>query len=162
MCENSDDKTHDAQITGIKRAFDAAFIRLCAAQSAEEVEAELSNALAQFYRLSELCKHRLGEKQYHNILASTSQLRTARAIVWARTFDAHDVVVVAELRDRMSDYLTEMLGVPVWRALHELPQQVDKYGRHNDYQIHLENRIVLDTIRPSFDALAELAGRYSS
>jgi hypothetical protein len=138
MSENSDSKTHDAQIAGIKRAFDAAFSRLCAARSTEEKDAELSNVLAQFYRLSELCKHRLGEKQYHKILESTSQFRTARAIVWARTFDAHDVVIVAELGDRMSNYMTEMFGVPTWRALHELPQQIDKYGRHTDYQTDLK------------------------
>jgi hypothetical protein len=146
----------DPRLDRITRAFDGAFLRMCAASVEEDVHAELSNALSQFYRLSELCKKKLGDDAYYQALTSSDNLRTAGAIVWARTFDTHDAIAMSQLGDRVSDYFTEMFSVPVWRSLSHLPNPYDKYGRHLDYQELLEGRIVLDTIRPSFDALLEL------
>jgi hypothetical protein len=56
----------------------------------------------------------------------------------------------------LPDYVTAMLGVLVWKPLASLPDQSDKFGRHQDYANFLENRSVLGTTRRAFDALAAL------
>lgn len=150
--------TPDPQLDRVRRAFDSAFRRMCAASTEADVEDELSNLLCHLYRLNELGKNRLGKDTFHKKLLDSDDLRTARAAVWARTFDAHDVVVVAPLADGFSDYYTELYGVAVWEPLVQLPEQTDKWGhnRHQDYKHLLADRPVLDTTRRAFDAMAAL------
>jgi hypothetical protein len=115
--------------------------------------------LHQLYRLGELCRWRLGpagtklsSQDFGAVLAGSDDLRAARAAMWARTFDTHDLVVVASLADLYSDFYTDMYGVLAWQPL----AQTDPDGRHLDYGAVLEGRPVLDTIRRAFDAMAGL------
>jgi hypothetical protein len=86
------------------------------------------------------------------VLAGSSDLRAARAAMWARRFDTHDLIIVASLADLFSDFYTEMYGMLAWQPL----AQTDPDGRHLDYAAALEGRAVLDTIRRAFDAMAGL------
>jgi hypothetical protein len=148
--------TPDPQLDGIRRAFDSAFQRVCAATTPADAENEFSSMLDWLYRLNELGKNRLGEDALHKKLRGPDDLRAARAAIWARTFDVHDVVAVAAMGDVYPDYYTAMYGVLVWKPLASLPQQTDKWDRHLDYASFLENRGVLGTSRRAFDAMAAL------
>jgi hypothetical protein len=145
-----------ARVARIRRAFDAAFRRMCAASNVEDGEDELSNLLCQMYRLHELVEKTLGQKDIRDSLVTTPERRTARAAIWARTFDTHDAAVVADPDDLFSDYFTNLHGVLVWRPADKLPKQVDNYDRHVDYADYLAGRPVLDTARRAFDALAAM------
>ena len=109
----------DLQLDRVRRAFDAAFRRMCAAPTVADLEDELSNVLHQLYRLGELCRWRLGTpagtklspRDFATVLNGSDDLRRARAAMWARTFDTHDLVVVASLADVFSDFYTELFGV---------------------------------------------------
>jgi hypothetical protein len=141
----------------IVRAFNAAFRRLCEARSVEDAEDELSNLLCQLYRLGELVRATMGtDAAFYGALKGTEQGRAADAAMWARKFDTHNAVVVAELGDVWSDFFTEMFGVLVWRPLDQLPQMTAKQGQHLGYAGHLAGRSVLDTTRGAFDALASM------
>jgi hypothetical protein len=146
----------DPELDRIRRPFDTTFQRMCEATTPDAAEDEFSNLLGQLYRLSELAKNRLGDGAFHKRLLGSDDLRGARAAVWARTFDVHDVVAVASMAAVLPDYFTAMLGVLVWKPLAFLPEQSDKFGRHQDYAKFLENRSVLGTTRRAFDALAAL------
>ena len=156
--------TPDPQLDRVRRAFDSAFRRMVAASTEADVEDELSNLLCHLYRLNELGKGRLvkkfgeklGKQKFYASLLGSDDLRRARAAVWARTFDAHDVVVVAPLGGGFSDYYTELYGVAMWEPLAKLPEQTDKWDRHQDYEHLLADRPVLDTTRRAFDAMAAL------
>jgi hypothetical protein len=150
--------TPDPQLDRVRRAFDSAFQRVCASTTPADAENEFSSMLDWLYRLNELGKRRLGDKTFHQRMVGSDDLRAARAAIWARTFDVHDVVAVAAMGDVFSDYFTEMFGVLVWNPLASLPDQTDKWGhdRHLDYASFLENRSVLGTSRRAFDAMAAL------
>ncbi len=104
-----------------RRAFEAARKRMCAAESVEELEDELSNMLGQMYRLSE---HKAStfpnDSAYYDALKAA--VPAANASIWARSFDTHQLVVVAEPGDVFSDFMTNMFGVLVWRSLSHLPK----------------------------------------
>jgi hypothetical protein len=128
-----------------------------------DLEDELSNLLHQLYRLGELCRWRLGPagtklspQAFGAALAGADDLRAARAAMWTRRFDTHDLVVVAAPADLYSDFCTNMYGVLAWQPLVSLPEQTDPDGRHLDYADVLEGRAVLDTMRRAFDAMAGL------
>jgi hypothetical protein len=152
--------TADPRLDRVRRAFDAAFRRMCAAPTVADLEDELSNLLHQLYRLGELCRWRLGtpagtklsSQDFGVVLSGSDDLRAARAAMWARRFDTHDLVVVASLAGLFSGFFTEMFGVLAWQPL----AQTDPDGRHLDYAAVLEGRPVLDTIRRAFDAMAGL------
>jgi hypothetical protein len=152
--------TADPRLDRVRRAFDAAFLRMCAAPTVADLEDDLSSLLQQLYRLGELCRWRLGTpagtklnpKDFGAVLSGSDDLRAARAAMWARRFDTHDLVVVASLADLYSDFYTDMYGVLAWQPL----AQTDPDGRHLDYAAVLEGRPVLDTIRRAFDAMTGL------
>jgi hypothetical protein len=144
----------------IRRAFDAAFLRMCAAKNPETAEDELSNLLCQIYRLRELVRKRKfggNNERFNDALCDTLEGSTARATLWARTFDTHDAVVVGKMGDISTDYYTEMYGTLVLRPLTDLPEQSSKYGQHDDYATYLAGRAVLETARLAFDKLAAMA-----
>ena len=147
-------------VVRIRRAFDAAFLRMCAAKNLETTEDELSNLLSQIYRLGELVKKRKfggNNERFNDALRGTPEGSTVRATLWARTFDTHDAVVVGKMGDIYADYYTEMYGTLVWRPITDLPEQSSKYGQHDDYATYLAGRAVLDTARLAFDTLATMA-----
>jgi hypothetical protein len=148
----------DPQLDRVRRAFDGAFGRICTATTSADAEDAFSSALDWLYRLNELGKRRLRDHVFHKRLLGSDDLRGARAAVWARTFDVHDVVAVASMEAVFPDYFTAMLGVLVWKPLASLPEQTDRWGhdRHLDYASFLENRSVLGTSRRAFDAMAAL------
>jgi hypothetical protein len=146
----------DPQLDRIRRPFNAAFYRLCSATTEAEQEDEVSNLLCHLYRLGELGKRRLGAESFYKMLGGSDDLRAARAAMWARKFDTHDVVVVALPADMDGPGYGALYGASAWKPLASLPQQTDKYGRHVDYVDVLEYRPVVDTIRRAFDAMSVL------
>jgi hypothetical protein len=48
--------TSDQELERVRRAFDGALRRMCAAPTVADLEDELSNMLHQLYRLGELCR----------------------------------------------------------------------------------------------------------
>ena len=146
------------RVVRIRRAFDAAFQRMCEAENPEIAEDELSNMLSQHYRLSELVKHEFGPAPFYDFydaLRATPERCAARAAMWVRNFDTHEAVVVADMGDVWTDYWTEMFGTLVWRPLADLPEQSSPWGR-GDYDAQLAGRPVLDTARRAFDTLAAM------
>ena len=124
-----------------------------------DLDGELSNLLHQLYRLGELCRRRLAPagarlspKAFGAMLTGSRGLRAARAAMWARGLDTHDLVEVATPPDSYSDRYGDIYGAVTWRPL----TQTDPDGRHLDYANELEGRSVLDTMRRAFDALAAL------
>jgi len=147
-------------VVRIRRAFDAALLRMGAAKNPETAEDELSNLLCQIYRLEELVKKRKfgsSNKRFHEALRNEDEGTTARAIIWARTLDTHYAVVVDKMGDVFSGSFTEMFGMLVWRPVTDLPEQSSKYGQRDDYATYLAGRAVLDTARLAFDTLAAMA-----
>jgi hypothetical protein len=47
-------------------------------------------------------------------------------------------------------------GELLWRPRIELPFAPDRYGRYRDYESELEGKLIPDTLRRAFDALAAL------
>jgi hypothetical protein len=147
----------------VRRAFDAAFRRMCAATTVADLEDELSNMLHHLYRLGELCRWRLGppgrqlsKKEFGERLLRSDDLRAARAAMWVRADDTHNLFAVvtapAAPADLYTDFYTEMYGVLAWQPLTE----TDPAGRDQDYADTLEGRAVLGTTRRAFDAMAAL------
>ena len=149
----------DPQLDGVRRAFDAASDRLYRAKTMQEAEDELSNVLHQLYRLGELCRWRLGqppgtklgEKEFHKILTGSDDLRTARAAMWARTFNTHDLLALGTTYDPFGRWMPFLYGT----AFAPLTEP-DKYGRDVDYAKFLEKQLVVGATRRAFDALAAL------
>jgi hypothetical protein len=98
----------------------------------------------------------LSTQAFGAVLADSDDLRAARAAMWARRFDTHDLVVVAAPAGLYSNYCTAMYGVLAWQPVASLPEQTDPDGRHLDYADVLEGRAVLDMMRRAFDAMAGL------
>jgi hypothetical protein len=110
----------DDRLARITRAFNTAFRRLCAAENIDDVEDEVSNLLHHHYRLGELRRQGRGRAEFYAVLEESDALKTAKAALWARTFDTHDLMRVSLLGDRFSDFFTNLVYVPVWRPLAEL------------------------------------------
>jgi hypothetical protein len=147
----------------VRRAFDAAFQRMCAATTVDDVEDELSNLVHHLYRLGELCRWRFGPpgkqlspEDFGRVLLGSDDLRAARAVMWVRADDTHnlfmEVAPPAALADVYPDYYTAMYGTLVWQPL----TKPDSAGRDKDYADTLKGRSVLGTTRRAFDALASL------
>jgi hypothetical protein len=151
--------TPDPQLGQVRHAFDSAFRRMCEAKTEADLVSELSNMLSHLYRLWELCRTRLTSPKFFAIVASTNDLRAARAAIWARSFDTHDLFVVASDENMYSGYYTARYGVLAWKPLSSLPVSSNpaNYGQDSDYVSELESKPVLDTLRRAFDALAALA-----
>lgn len=148
----------DPQLDQVRYAFDSAFKRKCDAETEADLTAELSNTLHHLYRLGELCKRRLGDRAFYDVLKTTDALRAARAAMWARAFDTHRLFAVAKPRDVYSNYYTKLYGVLIWVPLSSLPVAWNppKYGQDTDYKAELEGKPVLDTLRGAFDGMATL------
>jgi hypothetical protein len=152
--------TPDPQLDSIRRAFDAATDRLYRAKTMQEAEDEVSNVLNQLYRLGELCRWRLGQppgtqllnKEFHKLLTGSDELRIARAAMWARTFNTHDILMPATTTydpfGRWMPFLDGTAFAPL--------AEPDNYGRDADYAKFLEGQLVVDTTRRAFAALAAL------
>jgi hypothetical protein len=143
-------------VVRIRRAFDAAFLRMCEAKNPETAEDELSNLLSQIYRLRELVRKELGDTPFFAAMSLTPERQAAGGAVWVRTFDTHDAVVVGKMGDIYTDYYTEMYGTLVWRPLIDLPEKSNAHGHDDEYATQLAGRPVLDTVRRAFDALAAM------
>jgi hypothetical protein len=143
----------DPELHAVRYAFDAAFERMCEAQTDDDRIAELSNLLHHLYRLRELCARRIGAS-FDATPPLTPQLRAARAASWVRNFDTHQLYAMGSLEDAYTDLYTAAHGALVWKPLSLLPATSDKYGRHLDYSAELESKPVLDTLRGAFGAMA--------
>jgi len=145
----------DPQLHAVQYAFDAAFRRFWQAGDDDARMAELSNMLHHLYRLRCLCEDRL--TGFSRTERSTAGLRAARGASWARNCDTHKLFRVASsLRPVYSDFYTAAYGAEVWLLRTSLPQAPDRGGRYLDYEAELEGRVILDTLRVGFDAMAAL------
>ena len=144
----------DPELESRRRAFDAVFQRMRTDMVQAHLDDELGNLLHQLYKLGELCRLRLGKQKFAALLKSSDDLRAARAAMWARKFDTHHLVriKVATPPDTYNDIYHDIYGAVVWKPLAE----PDDDGRDQDYAALLEGRMVLDTTRRAFDALAVL------
>jgi hypothetical protein len=151
-------------VTGVdlaEQGFDAAFLRLCGAQSFEEIAVELSNMLNHLYRLSEAATTHLGgnPKAMYQRLAHTPGGAEAAAALWARNFDAHHLFELIAISDLYSDYRMDLYGMPAWKSRSQLPApdpRYPPYGRDLLYDTSLAGRSVPDTAQVAFRALRGL------
>ncbi len=149
----------DLQLTAVRRAFDAAFGRMATDSYPGQFEDELSNLLCQLYRLAELCKKRQGVASYYAALAP---LGGARAALWVRSFDTHEMVVSVSIEgDFYTDYYTDVYpGYMAWKPRASYSPSSDKHGNDLQYESHFEGRRVSATIRSAFDQLVGLAQEF--
>lgn len=146
----------DQDLHVVRYAFDAAFQRMCEAQSVDDLMAELSNLLHHLCRLRDLCIGRLHDPPYFARAARSAALEAAEGASWARNLDTHQLFRTAQAADMYTDYYAELYGVLAWRPRSELPPRPDGHDRDLAYVDELEGRPVLDTLRKAFDAMAAL------
>lgn len=139
----------------LHEAFNSAWRRLLEAESANATEIELTNCLHQMYRLSEL-KKSAGPYVNASWVPRLLTIPGAAGAIWARTFDTHDVVQISELQDQYSDSYTDLYGVPCWKPSASFNSNPDGLGRDVDYEAHLANEPVAETLRAAFDGLSTL------
>lgn len=147
----------DPELHAVRYAFDAAFQRLCEAETDDALMAELSNLLHHLYRLRMLCINRLDKASFYMKEKSTADLRAARAAAWARNADTHQLYTLAAepAQPVYSDFYTATYGgVLVWKPRSSVPLADDQDGRSKDYKCVLEGEVVLDTLRRAFNAMA--------
>lgn len=139
----------------ICEGFEGAFGRMLQASSSAETEIELTNCLHHMYRLSELKKT---QGHFVNAIWVPKLLTVpgAAGAIWSRKFDTHQIFQISELSDQYSDYFTQMFGVPRWLSSATFNSDPDNLGRDADYETHLANRVVPDTLRRAYDGLLEL------
>lgn len=149
----------DPRVTTVRRAFDAAFHRLVAANDPQIAQDELSNALHHLYRLGEVAERRLNlTRREFNEKVSTAAPGAVGAL-WIRAFDTHEVLETAAMGDLFSDYFTEMYEVLVWKPRSAMTfTKPDQAVRYEDYDAHLANRPALDSLRAAFDGLESVLG----
>jgi hypothetical protein len=141
----------------VRFAFDAAFQRFREAIDDDSWMAELSNMLHHLYRLRELCKTRLVDFE-QQIEPQASALKLERGATWARNCDTHRLFRLPS--DGVAPVYAETYGAVygelLWRPRIELPLAPDRHGRYLDYESELEGKVIPDTLRRAFDALATL------
>jgi hypothetical protein len=153
--------TPDPELDGVRRPFETALDRLYRARTMQDAEDELSNVLCQLYRLGELCKKRLGVDAFRDRLDSTDDdLRTARAALWARNFNTHQLLALGTTYDpfgRFSPFMYGLAFAPLTQEDKEKQKGTKKpLNRHLDYADFLKGKLVSDTTRRAFDAMAKL------
>ena len=74
-------------------------------------------------------------------------------LFFARDKGLHDAIALSSVSDQLSDYLTEMLGSPVWAKLPPARSHTKNQQEEADYRRVLEGRLVLDTLHPLVAAL---------
>jgi len=162
MSQGSNAPTLDPELTAVRRAFDAAFQRMCEVTDRDELRDELSNLLHHLYRLGELRSRRWGTNGQKlaegDFNARVTQVPGVLGALWIRSYDTHEIATVSKFKDVYSGFYTKMYGVLVWQCIGympfvKLPKPADRYV---DYQSNLENKPVLDTLRSAFDGLAAL------
>jgi hypothetical protein len=154
--------TLDPQLTDVRRAFDAAFRRMCEAINSGEQRDELSNLLHHLYRLGELRSRRWGTNDQklsdNDFNARTTHIPGVLGALWIRGYDTHEIATLAKSKDAYSEFYTKMPGILVWQCIIDMPfiKKPKPADRYVDYQLNLENESVLDSLRSAFDALAAL------
>ena len=137
----------DTELHAVRYAFDAAFQRMCEAETDDALMAELSNLLHHLYRLRMLCTNPVGKANFYAMEKSTPDLRSARGASWARNADTHELYAPAALQPGMDIYVsfyTAMYGgILVWKPWSHVPLKDDSDGRSVDYEHVLEGNVVL-------------------
>src|ERR687888_660317 len=84
----------DPELTAVRRAFNAAFLRMCQATEVDVQHDELSNMLHHLYRLGELCSRRwqLTGKAFW---AKVGVVPGALGALWIRCYDTHELAIVS-------------------------------------------------------------------
>ncbi len=151
----------DPEFTAVRRPFDAAFLRMRQAGDVDLLRDELSNMLQHLYRLGELRRRRwqLKRNDHERFNAKAKVVPGALGAMWIRTFDTHELFSLSMMSDLYSDFFSDLYGVSAWKpvaAIVSKPPGGWALVRYEDYQAHLENKPVLDTMRRAFDGLASL------
>ena len=146
----------DSELHAVKFAFDAAFQRFREVSVDDSWMAELSNMLHHLYRLRELCKTRLAD--FEQIESQAPALRPERGATWARNSDTHRLFRLPSpgLASVYAETYGAVYGELLWRPRIELPLAPDHHGRYLDYESELEGKVIPNTLRRAFDALAAL------
>ena len=81
-------------------------------------------------------------------------------LFFARHKGLHEAIALSEVSDRLSDYLTQMYGSPVWTRLPPARSKAENQAEEVDYKRLLEGRLVLDAYAPRCSAPSDrpLAG----
>ena len=147
----------DPQLHAVRYAFDAAFRRFREASDDDSWMAELSNMLHHLYRLRELCKTRLAGFE-QQIEPQTPALKPERGATWARNCDTHRLFRLpsTQLASVYAETYGAVYGELLWRPRIELPLAPDNHGRYLDYESELDGKVIPDTLRRGFDAMAAL------
>jgi hypothetical protein len=128
MTQSINAPTLDPELTDVRRAFDAAFRRMCEVTSRDEQRDELSNLLHHLYRLGEPCSQRWGTNgkklSEGDFNTRTTQIPGALGALWICSYDTHEIATVAKFKDVYSDFYTKMSGVLV----------LEMYYRHAIHQ----------------------------
>lgn len=144
----------DPELRTVSYAFGAAFLRFRQATDDDSWMAELSNMLHHLYRLRMLCIDRLPgfEQQIE------PSLKHERGASWARNADTHQLFRIAsgKLAPVYSNTYGAVYGELLWRPRVEIPLAPDKHDRYLDYETDLEGKVIPDTMRAAFDAMAAL------
>jgi hypothetical protein len=151
----------DPETYRIRRAFEAARLRMCQLADPDCLPDELSNMLHHHYRLGELRRRRwrltntrTDKKAFD---ARVQAVPGALGAMWIRSYDTHDAELVVEVGGLFSNYMTNLFGVLVWQPRSALPFTApDGDGRYRDYDAALDGRPVLDSLSRAFDGLAAL------
>jgi hypothetical protein len=149
----------DPELTAVQRPFDAAFARMCRAGDIDLAIDELSNMLHHMYRLGELCGRRWQVTASGFNANVVNVVPGALGAIWIRSYDTHEIAEVSTIGGVYSGFYTALYGVLVWKPVAAMrfvskPSKGSVVARYQDYQRHLENKPVLDTMRRAFDGLA--------
>jgi hypothetical protein len=149
----------DPELTAVRRPFEAAFDRMCQADDLDLLHDELSNMLHHMYRLGELCAGRWGLKNDPARFNAKVKVPGALGALWVRRYDTQEIVSVSDPADVYTDRYLKLYELLVWKPVAAIEGKApggSALARYQDYQGHLENNPVLDTMRPAFDGLATL------
>lgn len=121
--------------------------RVVVAKSEDDSMAALSNALDLIHSLDEYHRERLGKHRYWNELEARREGQIVGALTYVRGFDHHKLAIsTTSLGDRYSDFVTEMVGVLVWRDELPFSDRNKPHGRDVLYQSHVASKPVPDTL----------------
>lgn len=128
-------------------ALDDALKRIAGATSENEALNAMGEALKWVHSLEEWYRERLGDRNYFAERAQRHDGQLVGGLVYARMFEHHEIVEVADLDDRWTDIWTDLYGVLVWRQQLPPPKKPGLVkGRDVFYERHAADKLVLETL----------------
>lgn len=107
--------TMERELFRSQRALQKEVNTLADSKSEDDALNAVGNALKWVHTLEEGHCTRLGSKKYFGERQKHREGLIVGGMTWARRFEHHDLVRIADLGDQYSDHYTAMYGVLVWR-----------------------------------------------